>query len=148
MIRLIESRAKIKESAGTMWKSAKKYLEDKVGEKVVSADYIGDNQWNVKTASGKTQVMNYYYNGDDTDHAKASADMNPENHEWYYENELNEGTGIVPDAKDDDKKPWSYKGFKIRWDKKNEEWKIFNKDGEPEWEAGNRKEAKDFIDSY
>lgn len=56
--------------------------------------------------------------------------------------------GIVPDDPNDDHKPWRYKGFKVKWDKENSEWKIFNRDGDEEWTAESRKECKDFIDSY
>jgi hypothetical protein len=57
-------------------------------------------------------------------------------------------SSFVPDQPDDSHKPWNYKGFRIRWNKEDGAWKIFNSDGEYEWDGEARSICKDFIDSY
>lgn len=78
-------------------------------------------------------------------------DVKEEEGKNVFRDTVREGTlepGIVPDASDDDHKSFGYKGFRVRWDKKEGEWVIYTRDGEREWETQSRKEAKDFIDSY
>lgn len=53
-----------------------------------------------------------------------------------------------PDA---DKKPFSYKGYRVKWQDKykdgNPMWYIYTKDGEEDWETDTSAEAREWIDS-
>ena len=46
------------------------------------------------------------------------------------------------------RKRWEYRGFTMRWNKDLEMYKLYNRDGEEEWEESSEAICKEWIDSY